>query len=106
MITCPRTGRTWPPEHLTSLRDCVKCGGKIDIRHEAWLGGPNGNNPEHISPCPPARAMPVTSGAPAPTPKASLTGAEMLVEMGKYRDHVHEAWLNDPARRNQGGPTP
>lgn len=50
MITCPTTGRTWPREAGIFLKDCKRCGGKINTWLEGWADTPNG--PEHLSECP------------------------------------------------------
>jgi hypothetical protein len=47
MIVCAVTGRIWPPVKAFELRDCVRCGGKIDIRHQAWLDGKEGAEHDH-----------------------------------------------------------
>lgn len=56
MITCPRTGRTWPGEKSIDLRTCVICSGYIDIRYEAWKGESSGAHPQHVT-CPPQRMV-------------------------------------------------
>lgn len=43
-VICPVTGRTWPRVKMLDLKRCRRCTGYIDIRHEAWLDGP-----EHVN---------------------------------------------------------
>lgn len=87
MIVCPRTGRTWPPEYATSLKTCVLCGGKIDIRREAWQG--SDREPMHYGGnCPPQTHVPADH-APAPQkPQVKLTGRELLERNEWYKRNI------------------
>lgn len=98
MVVCPRTGRAWPDEHRSVLRDCHRCGGLIDIRKESWHE--DGGRPVHPHECPPQVAAPVIV---TPTIKGGvirLTGKQMIEAIDARRDLVHEAAM-ELARQRQ-----
>lgn len=103
MIICPRTGREWPDEYSGShLRHCIRCEGVIDTRHEGWRGDPDDRNPFHPNECPPQAAVVKGASNPTVSKPMKMTGKQILESMKDYRDDVHERWLNDPNRKEQG----
>lgn len=89
MITCERTGRTWPDEKRTDLKKCTLCKGLIDIRHESWKGDMHGNRPEHGGECPRPQEQAIqTTQAAVQAQKPKLSGRELLERNEWYKKNI------------------